>query len=151
MRLHILKRWISLRWKNPWVRIIAALTTLIAVTLVQYYLVNIPAPVNVQTVSPRITPAGIASRSQRLLIENPVFSPAGTLASHTGRKYEIVEAHFDRARLSDETLALFHYFEAQIGSAPRDDQTIDFFNCDLASSAMDVKQPCSGDGKLTLQ
>ncbi|HMF55723.1 MAG TPA: hypothetical protein VK619_05150 [Pyrinomonadaceae bacterium] len=119
---------------KPGVHLTVVIVVLTFVVFIQYYLINLPMPLDVNQVTPKITPAKATARSQQLILEDAVADASGLLASHTGRKNELVEAHFDMARLSDDTLAHLRVFESQIGSPPLDWQKIDLFARDVPRS-----------------
>jgi hypothetical protein len=150
MRFHVLKRSMAQRWRRPGVRIITVVSLLLIIVFAQYKFVNMPAPISVDAVNPKITPLKVLSRSQKLLIEDPVSSATGILATHRGKKYEIVEAHFDKARLAEETSAVLRYFERQIGRVPEGDHRIDLI--DRESTASTKSKPTAGGApELTLE
>jgi hypothetical protein len=90
-------------WQERYVRAAAALSVLVLVGGLEYYLANVPLPVDV--------PPGVQARGERdiLVIENPDIRSAQDLVlSHVGRRGEAVDVYFDDAVFLSETLDLFH-------------------------------------------
>ncbi|HEV3469063.1 MAG TPA: hypothetical protein VG148_07060 [Pyrinomonadaceae bacterium] len=87
---------------NRAVRVAAGACVLAAAALAQYYLANVPTPVDVD-VTNKFSPAVVRLGQEELVIEEPVSSSAEVLLAHEGRENEAVEVRFDSARLDEQT------------------------------------------------
>jgi hypothetical protein len=108
LRLRTMAR-LNILWKKRYVRISSGLLVLALVAGFEYYLANVPLPVEV--------PARVVAQGGRevAVIENPDIRSAQDLVlSHTGRRGEVVDLYFDNAVFSNETLELF----SSLGLAP---------------------------------
>src|SRR5713226_9697910 len=102
-------------WKKRIVRLAAAGLLFTAALVVQYCLTNIPVVMDVGAYK-EFNPAILELGQKELVIDGAVagrsiHSPAGAapealLLSHDGRSDEVVDVHFDKARLADETIRM---------------------------------------------
>jgi hypothetical protein len=72
-----------------------------------YYLAHVPVPVQV--------PQEVTAQAdhESLVVDNPYLNPNDELLWHSGRRGEALDAYFDDAVFSSETLALFHSLGAK--------------------------------------
>ena len=93
-------------WQKRLVRILVALLILAGAIYLQYWLANIPLPVDVETSKPPNTPAGAALvKHEELVIEGPTIdnsggaTPSRSCSPAEGTKFVAVEARFDSGEI----------------------------------------------------
>lgn len=90
-------------WQRRLVRVLAGVTVLVVAFAAQYYLANVPLPVDVSTIK-EFSPASVRLGQEELIIEAPlVNSKDGLLLSHVGQQNEVVDINFDSAQLDKDT------------------------------------------------
>lgn len=94
---------------------------LLAVIVLQYFLANLPFEIDIADPSYKATPAIAKANLEELVIEDPAFDANRVLFSRASSN-EFVNAHFDKAQLSGETL---RQYQEKSPPAPSDPQTID--------------------------
>jgi hypothetical protein len=105
MRLYLLKRKLKSYWKKKWVRIVVILIVLAVALLLQYWLANIPEPLDLGSEVKRFTLPYVMP-GQELLIEGPGNDDShALLIAHEGRFSEELDAHLSNGRLSQATLS----------------------------------------------
>ncbi|HEX8847277.1 MAG TPA: hypothetical protein VF791_21720 [Pyrinomonadaceae bacterium] len=147
MRLFVLRRKIGVYWRKRVVRGATALLVLGAAISLQYYLANRPLPVDVNAY--KYSPAVAKFKQEELVIEKPVLDSGRILFSLDGKMNEFVDIQFEKARLSEETFALF---QDKPKPPPVDLETIDFRTEDLKRKLDEIKaknksQPQNGEIK----
>jgi hypothetical protein len=110
VRFQTLRRY----WKKRAVRVAVAVTVFAAAAIFQYRLANIPLLVEIADAE-GFAPATVRLGQDELVIEGLTANSAdGYLLAHEGNSNEIVDINFERARLSEETIA----FLKGLGLAP---------------------------------
>jgi hypothetical protein len=105
MPLHELMRKSRLLFKKRRVRIMIGLVIVALLAGTQYYLANVPLPVDLETIKIPTVRAG-----QEFVLDRPVIGiPPANVFGHQGNENEIIEAQFTNARVADETIATEHY------------------------------------------
>jgi hypothetical protein len=90
--------------RNRIARIAVGVFVLVVAFLVQYFLANIPLPVDIGK-RDEFSPAKVRLGQDKLVIEGPVVnSLKGELLLHDGKANEVVEVHFNNARLNDVSI-----------------------------------------------
>ena len=142
-------------WKKRIVRLAAAVLSFTAAVVVQYYLTNIPVVMDVGAYK-EFNPAILELGQKELVIDGAVASrsvpsPAGAapetlLLSHDGGSDEVVDVHFDKARLADETIRTLTGLGLDPPTGPE--------RIDYVTSEVDEKpgkgKPCTASVKLKL-
>src|SRR5258705_8315756 len=121
---------------------LALLLALVAVSLIQYYLANKPIAVNVN--AQKTSPAIARVNQEEIVIENPVDDANSVLFLIDGQVNEIVDMHFEKARLSQPSLERFEHLPKP---APAGPETIDFIAQDVSRvlKEQDAKAGRGGD------
>src|SRR5258708_23216454 len=103
-------------WKKRIVRRAAVVLVFTAALVVQYYLTNKPVVMDVGAYK-EFNPAILELGQKELVIDGAVAGRSGQsppggafsetlLLSHDGRSDEVVDVHFDKARLADGTIRM---------------------------------------------
>ena len=108
--------------KQQLISAVLLLVAIAAVAVIQYGLVNMPIAVDVN--DQKITPAAAKLNQEELLIEDAIDDSNGTLFLMEGQINESIDIHFDKARLSEQTLESFAH---ETTPPPKGLETIDFF------------------------
>lgn len=105
MQLYLLKRKLNSYWKKKGVRIVVILIVLASALLLQYWLANIPEPLDLGSEVNRFTVPYVMP-GQELLIEGPASGDShALLIAHEGRYSEELDAHLSNGKLSQATLS----------------------------------------------
>jgi hypothetical protein len=109
MRFEILGKW----WGKQFIRLPLVLLIFGAAVAVEYYVSRIPAVVDISA-KKELNPALIELGQKKLVLEHPSAGASGRLlVSHDGTSDEVVDARFDKARLSAETMQMLAIREAE--------------------------------------
>jgi hypothetical protein len=134
-------------WQKRLVRILVALLILAGAIYLQYWLANIPLPVDVETSKPPNTPAGAALvKHEELVIEGPTIdnsggaTPSRILLSGEGTKFVAVEARFDSGEIGSDFIDLLRT-DPEEKSLPTQDRQLIVF------SAMPDEAAAAASGK----
>src|SRR5215469_13342195 len=120
MRFEILNKC----WEERSIRLASVLVMFGAAVAVEYYVSRIPAIVDVSG-KKEFNPAIVELGQKELVLDHPSPGSSETLlVSHDGRTDEIIDAHFDSARLSAETMQLVASRESE--APPAETVEIDF-------------------------
>jgi len=112
---------------NQQVTSAALLALAIAATVViEYCLVNIPIAVDVD--DQKIAPAKAKLNQEQLLIKDAIDDSNGVLFLMEGQINQLIDVHFDQARLSEKTVESFAY---ETTPPPTGLERIDFFWVDV--------------------
>ncbi len=140
-------------WQKRLVRILVALLILAGAVYLQYWLANIPLPVDVETSKPPNTPAGAALvKREELVIEGPTIdnsggaTPSRILLSGEGSKFVAVEARFDAGEIGSDFIDLLRT-DPEEKSLPTQDRQLIVFSAmpDEAAAAASSKPPTSAE------
>src|SRR5258705_426847 len=140
-------------WQKRLVRILVALLILAGAVYLQYWLANIPLPVDVETSKPPNTPAGAALvKREELVIEGPTIdnsggaTPSRILLSGEGSKFVAVEARFDAGEIGSDFIDLRRTAPEE-KSVPTQDRQLIVFSAmpDEAAAAASSKPPTSAE------
>lgn len=134
---------------RPGTRLFLALVVLATVIAVEFYLVNLPAPLEVSSTSATtLWPVKIASGQQQIIVEGVGRDASGLLASHEGRKDELVEAYFERAHLSGLPLTRIQALKTPGGAPPSDWQRIELVSDEAREYVKPESPPAAGEPEL---
>jgi hypothetical protein len=97
-----------------------------ATVVIQYCLVNVPIAVDVD--DQKIAPAKAKLNQEQLLIKDAIDDSNGILFLMEGQINELIDVHFDQARLSEKTL---ESFANETPPPPKELERIDFFWVDV--------------------
>jgi len=105
-------------WRKPMGGRIASLACLLAAAALEYYLVNIPLP---QEVSGQF-PVTVRARAEGISFEKPGLTDGSTFSFEytppTEAQPVLVDAYFEKAQLSPETLQNFRSLQVSAPSSP---------------------------------
>ena len=106
------------RWRGPAAARVGSLLCLVAAVALEYFLVNLPIA---QEVGGQFHPATAKAGLQVVTFDKPQAADAGVFAfdyaPHTEADPVTVDAYFDRAQLSPETLQAFHSLQVAAPSS----------------------------------
>jgi hypothetical protein len=103
--LHEITRRSRLLFRKRRVRILIGLVIIAFLAGTQYYLANVPLPVDLETSKTPPVRAG-----QEFVLDRPVIGIApANVFGHQGDENEIIEAQFTNARVADETIVNEHF------------------------------------------
>jgi hypothetical protein len=122
-------------WRTAIAGKLAALTCLLAAATLEYYLVNIPvAEVGGQF------PATVRARAEMVTFDNPGLVDGGAFSfgysPPTEAEKVLLDAYFDNARLSPQTLQGFHSFQV---AAPSSTDSITYLTSTVSHDACSTK------------
>ena len=151
MRFNAVRR----HWKKRIVRLGAAMLLFTAALVVQYYLTNIPVVKDVGAYK-EFNPAILELGQKELVVDGAVAGrsvhrPAGAapetlLLSHDGRSDEVMDVHFDKARLADETIRMLTGLGLDPPAGP---ERIDYVTSEVDGKPGEGK-PCMASLKVKL-